>query len=50
MIFGLYSSFVFLKTRSLVSIVILHGYCNFMGFPNFGELFSRDFDIVTKSN
>lgn len=46
-IFGVYSSFLFLRTGSLFSCFISHAFCNFMGFPNFRQLMN-DFDTKVK--
>ena len=37
-IFGLYSAHLFVQTNHLVSCVVVHAFCNFMGFPDFVEL------------
>lgn len=41
-VFGVYSSYLFLRTGNLMSSVISHSFCNMMGFPNFGELVNSD--------
>lgn len=46
-IFGVYSSFLFMRTGSLFSCFLSHSFCNFMGFPNFRQLMS-DFDTKVK--
>ena len=33
-LFGLYVGYVFVVTGSLWAVVVLHGFCNFMGLPN----------------
>jgi len=33
LVFGLYSAFVFMQSKSIVSAIILHFYCNTLGFP-----------------
>lgn len=33
-IFGLYVGYVFVVTGSLYAVIVLHGFCNFMGLPN----------------
>eukprot|EP00457_Paulinella_chromatophora_P012971 gb/GEZN01013230.1/.p1 GENE.gb/GEZN01013230.1/~~gb/GEZN01013230.1/.p1 ORF type:complete len:301 (-),score=22.91 gb/GEZN01013230.1/:103-1005(-) len=35
-VFGLYASFLFLRTGQLVAPVLSHIFCNFMGFPELG--------------
>ncbi|CAD8063274.1 unnamed protein product [Paramecium sonneborni] len=44
-IFGFYAASVFLKTKSLISVILLHSYCNYLGFPNLSLIFSN-----TKTN
>lgn len=39
-IFGMYSAFLFVRTGHLIAPVIVHGFCNFMGFPDFVELWN----------
>ena len=34
-LFGAYASFVFMRTHSTMAIVLTHGFCNWMGLPNF---------------
>lgn len=37
-LFGAYSAYLFTKTGHLMSSFIAHAFCNYMGFPDFGEL------------
>jgi prenyl protein peptidase len=37
-LFGLYSSFLFLRTGNFLASFLNHSFCNFMGFPNINEL------------
>ena len=37
-IFGIYSGLVYVRTGSIWPPIILHAYCNYFGFPNFGVL------------
>ena len=37
-LFGLYSSFLFLRTGSFYASFLNHSFCNYMGFPNINEL------------
>lgn len=37
-IFGLYSSYLFLRTGDFFPCFVGHSFCNFMGFPNFRQL------------
>ncbi|KAG6042171.1 hypothetical protein E4U41_003917 [Claviceps citrina] len=32
-LFGAYATFLFLRTRSLLAVVLVHTFCNFMGLP-----------------
>jgi prenyl protein peptidase len=34
-LFGGYATFVFMRTGSLLSVVLLHTFCNWMGLPRF---------------
>jgi prenyl protein peptidase len=34
-LFGGYVTFLFLRTGSLLSVVLVHAFCNWMGFPRF---------------
>ncbi|KAL4482212.1 hypothetical protein ABPG72_017993 [Tetrahymena utriculariae] len=36
-VFGIYSSFIFIKTNSFLCSFLLHGYCNFLGPPQFSS-------------
>lgn len=38
-VFGMYSSLVFLRTGHLAAPCLVHAYCNFMGFPDFMEVY-----------
>ena len=40
-LFGMYSAFLFLRTGHLAAPVVVHGFCNFMGFPDFVELWNH---------
>jgi prenyl protein peptidase len=40
-LFGAYSAFLFLRTGHLAAPVLTHSLCNFMGFPDVGEIFRR---------
>ena len=46
---GAYLSFVLVKTQTLATVVINHGYMNFMGTPNFGDLLNGDIDYMKQS-
>jgi prenyl protein peptidase len=34
-VFGLYVGYIFLVTGSLYAVIIIHGFCNYMGIPSF---------------
>ena len=40
-IFGMYSAFLFIRTGHIAAPVVAHGFCNFMGFPDFNELLNH---------
>lgn len=37
-IFGMYSALLFVRTGHFAAPFVVHAYCNFMGFPDFGEV------------
>lgn len=37
-VFGMYSALLFVKTGHFAAPFLVHAYCNFMGFPDFGEV------------
>ena len=39
LVFGMYVSHVFSKTLTLISAMVLHVYANFMGYPEYFEIF-----------
>ena len=41
-VFGMFSAFLFVRTGHLASCVIVHGFCNFMGFPDLIELMHQE--------
>ena len=41
-VFGVYSSFLFLRTGHFIPSFIAHALCNSLGVPDFGSLFSRN--------
>ncbi len=45
-LFGIFANFVFLRTGHLAAVVVLHAFCNNMGFPapECGEKWSRAYD------
>lgn len=38
LIFGLYASFVFIKTESIIAPILLHFHCNIFGFPKINQI------------
>lgn len=34
-VFGIYVGYIFIATGSLYTVIIIHGFCNFMGIPSF---------------
>lgn len=48
-VFGVYSAYLYTKTRSLIFMVVLHSYCNFMQVPQFGRLFVEDEETRSRS-
>lgn len=51
-IFGLHSAYVYTKTQSFISIIVLHAYCNFMQVPSIGQLVNAldDPDVMSMIN
>ena len=47
-IFGIYVAYVLLLTKSILSCILLHGYCNYMGLPKFNLLFSKNLSLKEK--
>lgn len=45
-VFGLYSAFLFVRTGHLISPVISHIYCNFMGLPDIDAIIDSNYSIV----
>jgi len=48
-VFGLYSSYLFLRTGHLIPSFVSHSFCNFMGVPNLAQLlnvFSLKFRMI----
>lgn len=41
-VFGIYSAFLFIRTGHFFASVIVHGFCNFMGFPDLIELSNQE--------
>jgi len=41
-IFGMYSAYLFVRTGHFAAPFIVHAYCNFMGFPDFGEVINSE--------
>ena len=47
-IFGIYAGLVYIRTGSLWAAFILHGHCNFFGFPHFWNLTDKRFKLTDK--
>ncbi|EGG16690.1 hypothetical protein DFA_07668 [Cavenderia fasciculata] len=45
-LFGMYSSFIFMRTGNLFSCIIAHCFCNMMGLPNFSDVPDHDKKIL----
>lgn len=43
LILGFYLSFVYTCTETAISVIIIHGFLNFMGTPNIEELITADY-------
>ena len=41
-VFGMYSALLFVKTGHFAAPFLVHAYCNFMGFPDFGEVLNSE--------
>jgi len=41
-VFGMYSALLFVKTGHFAAPFLVHAYCNFMGFPDFGEVINSE--------
>lgn len=37
-LFGWYAAFLLMRTGSLIPLVVTHSFCNYMGFPSFGDI------------
>lgn len=46
-VFGLFSSYLFVRTGCLAPSFLSHALCNFMGFPHIDELFNRSSSLTT---
>lgn len=44
-IFGVLSSFIFIRTNHLLAVCISHSFCNLMGFPDLESVFSHKYKI-----
>lgn len=41
-VFGMYSAFLFVQTGHFAAPFVVHAYCNFMGFPDIGEVMASE--------
>lgn len=39
-VFGIYCGFIFIRTGHVIAVIIVHAFCNHMGFPDFAAIFS----------
>ena len=46
-LFGIYATFILLRSGHLIAAILCHMFCNYMGFPDFGWLTDAD-SIVRK--
>lgn len=37
-VFGVYSSAILVKTQSIFASIVLHSYCNLLGFPKINQI------------
>ena len=42
-LFGIYTAYIYIRTRHLIGIVVCHSFCNLMGFPDFIGVFSSPY-------
>jgi prenyl protein peptidase len=45
-LFGGYATFLYLRTGSLLAVILVHAFCNWMGFPRFWGRLTYDNDTV----
>jgi len=45
-LFGGYATFVYLRTGSLLSVILVHAFCNWMGFPRFWGRLSTGESVI----
>ena len=49
-LFGLYSSFLFARCANFVPCFVCHAFCNYMGFPNIGEvIYSKELSKLMRN-
>jgi len=41
-VFGMYSSYLFVRTGHFTAPFLVHAFCNFMGFPDFGDVVASE--------
>lgn len=44
-LFGIYSAYLFVRTKHFVSCFIVHAFCNHMGFPNIPQIFTYEKNV-----
>ena len=47
-VFGAYASFCFIKTGSVLGVILLHSFCNFMGLPSLHFFFNFDSKLLSE--
>ena len=45
-LFGMYSTYVYFNTESVIATILCHGYCNYLGFPDFSAMKEKKIRIV----
>ena len=50
-LFGSYATFLYLRTGSLLAVIVVHSFCNWMGLPRFwGRVGSVEHDALDSNN
>lgn len=49
-VFGWYAAYIFLRTGSVCAVILVHAFCNYIGFPQlWGEVVGAAYDARTES-
>ncbi len=48
-VFGAYATFSFIRTGSILGVILLHSFCNFMGLPSIRFLFLESNNFLSQS-